>query len=439
MHTTHSNVRQYVRECLILFLILLIQLVAVRPSYSQQSRITINDLYEVSDTKWWGYVHPYLTLAGQYDDNVYSKSVDEVGDYATVFSPGIWLGFPASRERIVGLNTSTLKPGGLGMLQEKQGKFRRMRAYLHYGADLTRWGSETQNDTDDQRLEGVLQYNFRGGLSLGLLDVFQDAHEGWAQGFSEDLDTYTSNLLAGRIQYDLGTRFRVRAEYSNFLVDYDDADKSIGDRRDNSYSVYCYYKYSPKTSLYGQYKFLDVRYDQIEGLDSSDHYLYAGLRWRLTGRTTGEFKAGYVARQYDNPDLRQQNDFSLEGWTSYQISSKTALRLTLSRLYQQPTVRSPGNVLANIITLGYRQKLGAKIDLVGSLGYTQKDHRNILVGDDTLQERKDKEYRFGIGLSYTIQKWWSVVARYEFFKRDSNFSDLSYTDNRAILRLTFTL
>jgi len=419
------------------FLIPVILFFFTMPAASaEKSKIAINDLYEVQQG---GYFHPYITLAGQYDDNLYSRNEDEKGDFATVISPGIWLAFPASRQRVVGLDTSTLKPGGLGMLQERGATFRRVRAYLHYGADLTRWGSESQNDTDDQRIEGVVQYNFRGGLSLGLLDVFQDGHEGWAEGFSQQQDTYVSNLLATRIQYDFGSRFRLRGEYSNFLVDYDDADKSIGDRLDQSYSVYCYYNYSPKTSFYAQYRFLDVRYDQVGALDSTDHYLYGGIRWRMSGRTSGEFKAGYAKRRYDSPYLVDSSDFSLQGWADYRISSKTSLKLSLSRLYEQPTIDSPGNVLSDIITLGYTQKFGAKITLTGTLGYTQKDYKTTFVLADLRKERSDKDYRFGLNLSYRIQRWVSVVAGYEFFKRDSNFDDLSYTDNRAIIRVTFTL
>ena len=64
-----------------------------------------------------GYFHPYVKVTGLYDDNVYRTNRNEQSDYATVFSPGIWLALPGTREKVVMLDTTNLTPavwGGRG-------------------------------------------------------------------------------------------------------------------------------------------------------------------------------------------------------------------------------------------------------------------------------------------------------------------------------------
>ena len=46
--------------------------------------------------------------------------------------------------------------------------------FLHYGADITRYQELDDNDTENQRVDGLFQYNLKGGLTFEVLDTFRD-------------------------------------------------------------------------------------------------------------------------------------------------------------------------------------------------------------------------------------------------------------------------
>lgn len=386
-----------------------------------------------------GYFHPYISVAGVYDDNVYRTEENETGDYAAVVSPGIWFAVPGTRKKVVNLTTSTLATGGLNMVREREPEFKRFQGYLHYGADLTRYVSETENDTDDQRLDGYFQYNFRGGLSLALLDIYQNGHEGWADGVSRDLDEFKSNLIGGRASYDISSKFMLQGDYKYFVVDYDALSNQKRNRDDQFYSAYLFYKYSTKTSLFTQYDFVDINYENGELLQSQEHHLYGGIRWQVTGKTTGEAKAGYLTKEYENPLADTGHDFVMQAWANYQLTGKGSIKLAIARISEEPDIYSAEGVLSNRVDLTYLHKLNGKMRLRGQLGYGLKSYDGLTVTDTFTGEREDDEYKAGVGYEYWVQRWLNIRADYQFYKLDSNVPDFSYSDNKVLLRVSLTM
>ena len=387
-----------------------------------------------------GYAHPYITVAALYEDNVYQTDDDIISDTAVVVSPGIWVALPRTRKKVVNVNTSTMTPGGLGMVREQPKKFRRFQSYLHYGADLTRYASESANDTDDQRLEGFFQYNFKGGLSLALLDLYRDGHEGHADGISRDIDEYKSNLLGGRAMYALSPKFKLQGDYKYFTLDYDSHDNAYRDRDDQSGSAYLFYRYSSKTTFFTEYDFVDIAYDNDASLDSEEHHFYGGMRWQITGKTAGEVKVGYLVKQFDDPLFGDTDDVIIQLWGDYRVSGKGRIKIGLARMSEEPDIYSRQSVLANSVDLTYFHKLNGKMRLSARLGYELKSYDGLSTYQDSqARDREDDAYQAGLGYEYWIQRWLNVRADYQYFKQDSDISAFSYTDNRFLLRCTLTL
>ncbi|WP_084457193.1 outer membrane beta-barrel protein [Desulfogranum mediterraneum] len=385
-----------------------------------------------------GYIHPYLTLAGMYDDNVFNSARDTTSDSALVISPGIWLAVPGTREKLLNLESDNLTPGGLRMVQDRGREFKRFQGYLHYGADLTRYRDVKDNDTDDQRLEGYFQFNLKGNLSVELLDIYLDDHNGWNNGISDVLSEYKSNLAGGRLTYTLN-RFRLRGDYSNYSVGYDDLANQDRDRRDNKFAGYLYYKLSPKSSAFVEYDYLDISYDSSPYLDSREHHLYGGLRWRLTGKTMGQIKLGYLTKDFSDERLENSGDFVLQGWVDYDLSAKTRLKLLASRTIEEPDVYSLESVTSNRVSLAYAHKLSSKISANARAGYSYRDYAGVYRSAEAEGTRQDDEYRLRFYLDYDIQDWLGLRASYDYFDRDSSLSALSYTDNRLLLSITLRI
>jgi len=419
-----------------IFLLVLFLLLSTAPGYAEDSSKVTEALFGGRG----GYAHPYITMAALYEDNVYQTADDTISDTAVVISPGIWVAFPRTRKKVININTSTMTPGGLGMVREPPKKFRRFQSYLHYGADLTRYASETVNDTDDQRLEGFFQYNFKGGLSLALLDIYRDGHEGYADGISRDLDEYKSNLLGGRVMYALSPKFMLQGDYKNYTLDYDTRVNAYRDRDDQVASASLFYKYSSKTTLFTEYDHVDISYDNQTLLDSKEHHFYGGMRWQVTGKTSGEFKAGYLIKQFDDPLIDDTSDFILQLWGDYRVSGKGRVKIGLARISEEPDIYSRQSVLANSIDLTYLHKINGKMRLSGHVSYAVRSYDGLTTFlEDQTSDREDDEYRAGVGFEYWIQRWLNVRLDYQYFKQESDIDAFSYTDNRVLFRCTLTM
>jgi len=386
-----------------------------------------------------GYFHPYITTVGVYDDNVYRTANDTISDYATIIKPGIWVAVPGTRERTLNLNTSTLAPGGLGVVEDHGEVFKRMQGFLHYGAGLTRYEEVNDSDTDDQRVDGYFQYNLKGGLTLELLDMYLDGHDERGQGLSGDLDTFKSNLLGGRVTYDMGTKFRLRGEYGHFNVDYDTAENRLRDRDDDKYSAYLYYKLTGKSSIFAEYDFVDISYDALESLQSEEHYIWGGYRWRLSEKTIGELKVGSMTKDYSFETADDASDFVLKGWLDYEFTGKSRLKLIASRTVEEPDNYSSLSALTNEVSVVLSHDLTSKIELSLEGGYGRTTYDGEYSYHGVVGEREDDEYTGEVSLDYKIQRWLGVGVSYTYFDRESSFADLSYTDNRFLVSLTLSM
>ena len=386
-----------------------------------------------------GYFHPYVTTAGAYDDNVYRTSSDETSDYAMVLSPGIWLAYPGTKENALNFATSTLTPGGLGVIQDRGESFQRMQGFLHYGADITRYQDTDDNDTDDQRLDGLFQFNLKSGLSFEVMDIYQDDHDSRGEGVSGELDTYKSNLAGGRVTYDMGTRFRLRGEYGHYSVDYDAGENRQRDRDDDKYAAYLYYKLTGKSTIFTEYDFVDINYDAQADLDAQEHYFWGGFRWRHSEKTMGEIKAGYLSKDYAAEGAGTNGDFVVSGWLDYELTGKSRIKLLASRLAEEPDNYGSQSVLTNEGSVIFIHNLTTKLSISAEGGYGKSSYDGVYSYKGESGERDDDEYTAGLSLDYRIQDWLGVGAQYEYFNRDSSFAGLSYTDNRIILSLLLTM
>ncbi len=384
------------------------------------------------------YIHPYISMAGFYDDNIFRTNKNKIDDYGTIIAPGIWLAVPGTREKTLNLDTSTLTPGGIGLIKDRGREFKRFEGYLHYGGTFTRYQDYEISDTNDHRVDAMLQYHLKGGLSLGAINLYRDDHDDWGDGVSEFLDEYKSNLLGGRISYDFA-KFRLKGDYSHYTIAYDEERNQSRDRSDDTYSAALYYRLSGKSSAFVEYDFIRINYDDQSTLDSDEHYAWGGYRRKLTGKTMGEIKLGYSVKDYNLESVDNRNNFVIQGWLDYELNSKNSFQLGLYRIPNEAdNYNSEGSVNSGI-DLTYTYNLTSKINISLRGKYNNYDYYGIYVYDEITTERDDDKYTASLFVDYQIQNWLSARASYRYINRDSTIEDFSYIENQVLLSLTFSI
>jgi polysaccharide biosynthesis protein VpsM len=383
-------------------------------------------------------IHPFLSITEYYTDNAFSSNEDKKSDFITVISPGIWLTVPVELEKISTVDTSTLSPGGMSLSRYPPDAFKRYQAYLSYVANIELHSRDSAGlNFVGHKAEGLLQYNFRGGLSLELLDQFEFSHDDFGTGISSrELDKYKTNLLSFIATYRLSERFKLRAGYANYIVRYDDDTYEFRDRDDNAFSGYIFYKFKPKTSLFVQYEFIDVQYKKDTVLNSKEYHYLGGMKWDMTAKSSGTIKAGYGFKDFNESDSEDSRDFIMELQLSHRFTPKTSMTLTASRTTNETNISTTDYILSTRIGVGYVQMLTSKLTADIQLAYTNNIYRQDLTYNDRTDQLNDKYYTASFSLRHKVKRWLETSAGYLFSKRDSNFSDFDYTANSIFLRAT---
>jgi polysaccharide biosynthesis protein VpsM len=386
-----------------------------------------------------GYVHPFLSVAEYFTDNVFYTRTNKESDFATILTPGIWLSVPHVYEKLLNIDSSNISPGGFSLSKSTQETFKRYQLYLLYNADFVRFSKFSSDNAVSHRAQGLFQYNLKSGLSLELIDQFVLSHDMRGTGINTELDKFRNNLANLTLSYDISSRLKIRADYSNFLVDYTARRNDFRDRSDNAVSGYLYYRIRPKTSLFVEYELVDIAYRTSETLNSKEHHWFGGIQWNITAKSTGSVKAGYGVKDFTDPALKSAADFVMEAQIDYQFTPKTNIILNATRRTNETNVAETDFVLSDSVSLQYLQKLTGKITGDVKLSYTHDDYRGKITLSGVTGKLKDNYYMGTIALRYKFKEWLQTDLGYIFQKRDSSFPDFNYITNVIFLRLTGTL
>jgi cell division septation protein DedD len=386
-----------------------------------------------------GYLHPFLSISEYYTDNVFNANGEKKSDFITVISPGIWLTVPHVYEKLLNIETSNIAPGGFSLSRSTSGSFRRYQTYLFYGADIERFSKYSSEDVTSHKLEGLLQYNLRGGLSIELADQYLASHDAMGTGISSELDKYKTNLSNLILTYDALEKIKFRIDYSNFLVNYDASRNDFRDRADNAFSGYIFYKFQPKTSVFIEYDFIDINYDESALFDSKEYHYFGGLQWDMTAKSKGSVKAGYGVKNFSVSSIGDAKDFILEAQIDHQFTPKTSVKVKASRKTNETNISTTDFILSNNIEVQYLQRLTGKITGDVNFSYTNDSYKgNLTFGGET-KERKDDTFGGAFALRYKFKEWLQLDTGYIYTKRGSNFSDFDYTSNIVFIRIAGSL
>ena len=391
------------------------------------------------------YIHPSLTIGGEWSDNIFNTKEDKIDDFIWVISPEIWVALPDTRKKAMDLTVSPRTPDGFTRSRWDPEKYRRYQAYLLYGIDIYRHTDFTEEDRESHRLEGLFQYNFGGGFSIELLDRYEDGFDPISVGAVTRRDEYKENLFNAILAYDISEKLELRLDYTHFDLDYENRllngiPLAGRNRQDSGYSGYLFFKIRPKTSIFAQYRYIDIDYelDILAGDSQEQHYL-GGFEWHMTTKSMGRLKVGYGLKDFDSPARNEVDNFILEGEFHHSFTPKTTLGLAVFRRTDETTIQETDYVLTQGVSANYNQLLTTK--LTGNLfaSYAWDQYQDEIVFADETREREDRLFRIRPSLRYELTRWLMADAAYSFTKRDSNFDIYDFDENRFSFHISIYL
>jgi len=395
-----------------------------------------------------GYIHPFLSIAGEFTDNLFNVYTNETNNFLTTLSPGIWLAFPRTKEIPLAIAPNNSTAGGLQMaLPEYQG-FERYNAYLLGALDFKYYSEDSDLNDYDANVEGFFKLNLRSGLSFQVIDHFTRGQDRFDVGNflgvnGPSLRRYNSNIAIGNVTWDITEKIGLKADFSNFFLDYKEIDDDFLNRVDNALSLYGIYTHSPRTALFIEYRYIDVSYDTAELKDNDQNFLYGGINWVASTKTQLRFKVGYQTRDYKDEEINKisedsetsNNDgLAFEFDIKYSMTEKTNLSLAL---HHEIDETDSGVALDKRIfggMLRYNQEFYT--DFIGmiDLSYENADYNQLVD-----PKRNDDRYTFRPALQYIFSDWLMAELAYTWEKRDSTDEIFDYDVNSISLSLNSAL
>jgi hypothetical protein len=404
------------------------------PLLPEESGSAVDELFGVEG----GYFHPYLSLEGSLTDNLYNVDTDKTSNFLTRVSPGIWFTLPRKKIIPITITPHNAAPGGLQQEIDDYEGTDRFQVYTLAGADFFFYSEDSDLNTEDVTLEGLGRYNMASGLSLQLLDRYNLSHDdfGFSGATDEDQREFESNLLMATVDWDITEKVRVKIDYSNFVLMYDDSINDFLERQDDVVDIYGFYKYSIKTSLFLQYRYTSVEYDSDAVKDNTQNSYYAGVRWDTTEKLALMFKAGMQQKDFDTETLAYEDsdNFVVDLQALYRATEKTEMKLNLYRLNEESDTTLASERVVFGARFGYRQEITEKIIGLADLSYEKADYTELFALD-----RDEDTYRFRPAVQYLFKEWLMSELAYEFEMRDSTNSQFDYQTNTVFLSLNLAL
>ncbi len=385
-----------------------------------------------------GYLHPFVFFEEKYTDNLYYTNTNEEEDFITSIAPGIWIAYPANREKLIEMTTSTTSPGGLKLSQIKPETTRRMQTYALYSPTFVYYKENPQHDHINHRLEGLFQYNFDSGISIDVIDQFNDKHEINNNAYGL-FDEYEDNLLSFVATYKPSGKFEFRFDYSNYMLDFDSGDNSFRDREDNSFAGYVFYRFKPKTSLFAEYEYADIEYDINTGFNSEEYRYYGGLDWDVTAKTRGRVKLGYIEKEFESSALGTEETFAAELQAQHNFSDKRAMTLNIYRHFNESTLTDSYTIETWGIDTALLQRFSQKWSGTLSFLYYHDEYLGSYTYDDVTKERVDDTVSIGPTLIFEPKKWLEFELGYFYSWRDSNFDVFDFENNTIYINIALIM
>ena len=379
-----------------------------------------------------GYIHPYLAIGEFYTDNFFETENNRESEYVTRITPGLWVSLPASPYQLIQLNTLNVAPGGLELSRFRSKGNTRIQAYGSFQADILRHDRFDEEDQVNQKGEGFFGYNFRGGLSVALLDVYELDHDTASSGPTRSLDKFTSNLFETTVGYEISSKTRAEIQYALYSLTYDKDPSQFRDRDDQRFTGRVFYQVRPKTSVFLEYSFIDLDYDQNVLSDSKEHQAYLGLEWLQTTKSRWRAMFGYGKKEFDDSSISDADNFIGEIQFRHRFTSKTYVELRGTRRTNETDSQGSDYILSHKLQLRYFQRMTAKFLASANVYYSNDDYKG-------LSDQEDDYYGAGLDLKYSLTRWLNLAGGYSFLKRNSNTTDNDFDKNSVYLNLVFTL
>jgi hypothetical protein len=366
-------------------------------------------------------LHPGVQLAAEFTDNVFFTRENKQSDTIFHIRPYI----------------------------SAQSTWSKHSLNIRLAADIARYADFDFRDYEDYffTVNGRVDVKNRSFLSYG--GQIMNLHEGLNDRDSEQGFEPTRYWLYGaNLGYDhTFNRLSLGVALTWNRLDFDNAyslkdgviNNQDRDRDTYRWSARAGYQFSSGMQAFASYASGTVKYDEDTDRNdyqrSGDAYrLAGGVRANLTGKLNGDVSVNYVSRSYDDPLLPDTSGWGLGaglGWTPTYL---TTVYVRADTSVQETTSEYASGYLRTLYSVRVDHELTRFLQINGFASYSDNDYQ-LIAGAPPDARAWDKVYRYGVGLSWFINRHLFLNASYDYAKLKTNVPEDGYNVNTVWLTL----
>ena len=339
-------------------------------------------------------IKPYFNLYQEYRSNIYLTADNEKSDLITFFTPGVRFYLP--------------RPIG--------------DTELDYHVDLLSYWDNDENNTQRQSLRFKGDWQIGKHYDLLLEDLFESTDDPATSELTSPEDRIR-NRFNTALSYQ-GRRTGLEGGFTSIRDEYRRFDEL--NRIENFFTLIGSYRIFPKTNGLLQYRYGEIKYDEKTlNRDASYHELTAGVRGTFSPKVTGEFRAGFQWRDYEDVLKKDFNGAVIYSSIIHQLNPRVQTSISLEKGVQEASSTGSNYYDYTRFSLDYQHKMGRKYLLKAGVGFERDDFAQATRGEDSIWD-------LSLGWDYNIQSWITTGIGYRFRNRDSSFAgptDYDYTDH----------
>jgi len=358
-------------------------------------------------------IHPFASVEQKYDDNIFLEPKNqEDDDWITTTTLGLDLNMP-------------IIPG-----REEDFTFK-----AKYAASFLKFWDYTKQDRVDHDISALADFKFSNDFTFKIEDNFQKTAEPPNNELTALEKRFHNTVQAvlgymrEKIGFDFGYK-NIRDDYNNFHE---------LDKYEHVFTTTGYYQLFPKTSIFGEYNFGKIIYDNNTSNSDSEYHQYRlGVKGQIAPKLTGLVKAGYKKTDYKNSSKKDFAGFTTLVNVTYDLKERTTLNAYLERGSEESTYSTNSYFEYNKGGLELDHELLDRLFLVGGGYYQINKYPDQTTEGSITARRRDKVWDGTVGLRYEIKDWVFLETNYEYKQRDSKFATFDYKDNRFSTKVSLT-
>ncbi len=361
---------------------------------------------------------PSVDLSVESNSNIYSTREDEVSDIITRIAPSFAV----------------------------QGDFGKTQANATYSAEQGFYGEDKNDDYLDQRLDADVSYEINARQEVGGSASYNDAHDARGAGTVEGSaapavvpDEYEE--ITGGLNYIYGSdsatgNIEVFADsyqkrYSN--------NKALTQDRDHNkinFGAVLSLTASPDAEVIFEARQTNITYSEntatAQAREGYEQRLFVGMRWDITGATTGEVKLGRSSRFFDEKTIGSNTRVAWEANLTWQPLTYSTVVISSSQSSNE--TNDAGSYIANTFT---SVNWDHEFSTYYSAGINASISSDAYVNDAA--GREDDLVSYGINGTYSPMNWMDVTLDISQSEKTSNVNDFEYDNQIVVLGLTLAI